>query len=114
MNQRLEPYALWRGSEAQNALRETVVTWYQAGTVRAAVSVGSGSLSTQNELKRVDGTHTAVTWDAVQIGDRLRKSEGDATGTSFEVLFIVDGGRRRMHQLYLRREDEPPNREAVG
>lgn len=107
MKARLEAYAHWRKAEALNAMREAVVTWQKIGTVRMALSTGGGSLNTQNELLRIDSTHTAATWDAVQVGDRLREA-GDAGGTGYEVTYIIDGGRRRMHQLFLKREEAPP------
>lgn len=113
MKARLEAYAHWRKAEALNAMREAVVTWQNIGTVRMALSTGGGSLNTQNELLRIDSTHTAATWDAVQVGDRLREPNGDGGGTGYEVTYIIDGGRRRMHQLFLKREDEPPDREVT-
>lgn len=109
MNERLEPFDLYRGVEAVNALREAEVTWQNIGFVRAALSDGGGSLAVQNELKRLEYTHTAVTWDAVQAGDRLRMATG---GPFYEVTYIIDGGRRRMHQLFLKAVEAPPERSA--
>lgn len=105
MNQRLECYEHWRRTEAKNRLREIVYTWVQVGTARAAISAGSGNLNVQNELTRLDSTHTAVTWDDVRVGDCLREA---GSNTGYVVTWAAYGGRRKMHQLYLKREDAPP------
>lgn len=98
MNARLEPFELTRAAEETNDMREKVRVWQNVGTIRAAISTGGGSLQTQNELLRVESTHTAVTWDSVEIGDRFG---------GYEVTYVIPGGRRRMHQLFLKRVDAP-------
>lgn len=99
MMERLEPFTLIRRTETVNAYREKVVNWQSAGTIRAALSEGGGSLAAVNELRRIDSTHTGVTWDAVKTGERIAR-EGEAP---YEVQYVIDGGRRRMHQLFLKR-----------
>lgn len=103
MNARLEPFTLKRKAETANAWKESVAEWQDAGTIRAAVSTASGSLNVQNELLRIESTHTAVTWDDVQTGDRIQR-DGEAP---FEVTYVIPGGRRRMNQLFLKRIDPP-------
>ena len=113
MNIRLEPYVLYRETQAVNAMKEAVSAWTSQGTIRAAISAGTGgSLNRVNDLQRIDSTHTAATWDAVQVGDRLRK-DGESGGSGYKVLYIIPGGRRKMHQLFLKRVDDPPNREEA-
>lgn len=114
MNARLIPCGHWRRSETVNGWQEAVADWAEIGTVRAAVSAGTGgALQRVNEIARVESTHTAATWDTVEVGDRLRPREGDVPGTGYEVLYVIPGGRRRMHQLFLRRTDFPPDREET-
>lgn len=98
MNARLTEYTLTRAAEAPNAWKERVKSWQEIGTIRAAISTASGSLQTQNDLLRIESTHTAVTWDDVKTGDRFG---------GFEVTYVIPGGRRRMHQLFLKRVDPP-------
>lgn len=107
MNARLEPYTLLRAEETANGWNEAVKNWQSAGTVKAAVSTAGGALQTQNELLRIESTHTAVTWDAVKTGERLRASDGAV----YEVTYVIPGTRRRMAQLFLKRVDPP---EGVG
>lgn len=107
MNQRLEPYALTRKAERLNGWKEEEAEWQGVGTVRAAISAGTGGgLRQTNDLMRIESTHTAVTWDDVKVGDRLRSQGDDGSGTGFEVVYRIDGGMRRMHQLFLRRVEE--------
>lgn len=114
MNYRLAPYALYRAAEAVNAMKEAVPAWEQVGTIRAAVSAATGgSLQRINDLMRLESTHTAATWDAVEVGDRLRPLEDDGAGTGYRVEYIIPGGRRKMHQLFLKRTDDPPDREEA-
>ncbi len=106
MNGRMQALTLYRRAETVNALREKQTSWQEAGTVRCAISEGTGGgLAATNDLMRIDSTHTAVTWDAVQPGERLREAGSDGSGTGYEVLKVIDGGRRRMHQLFLKRVD---------
>ncbi len=95
---RMEQYELMRAAETPNAWKERVKSWQQIGTIKAAISTASGALQTQNELLRIESTHTAVTWDNVKTGDRFG---------GFEVTYVIPGGRRRMHQLFLKRVDPP-------
>lgn len=107
MNARLEPCVLTRKAERLNGWNEEEAEWQEAGTVRAAISAGTGGgLMTVNELLRIESTHTAVTWDDVRVGDRIRATDDDGSGTGWEVVYRIDGGRRRMHQLFLKRVDE--------
>ena len=104
MNARLEPYVLTRKAERLNGYLESVAEWQAQGTVRAAISAGTGGgLQSTNDLMRIESTHTAVTWDDVKVGDRLRAPNDDGSGTGWEVVYRIDGGRRRMHQLFLKR-----------
>ncbi len=103
MNARLEPFTLLKPAETANAWKEGVIAWQASGTIRAAVSTGGGSLNTQNELLRIDSTHTAVTWDDVKTGERIRR-DGEAP---FEVTYVIPGGRRRMNQLFLKVVEAP-------
>ena len=115
MNYRLEPCDLYRETQTVNAMKETVTAWSKVGTIRAAISAATGgTVQRVNDLMRVESTHTAVTWDAVQIGDRLRRTEEDTgSGTGFQVLYIIPGGRRKLNQLFLKRTDDVPDREAI-
>lgn len=95
------PCTLYRRAETLNALNEAVEAWQEAGTVRAALSEGGGSLNQLNQLRRVDSTHTAVTWDSVKPGEAIAP-EGAAE--VYLVTYAIDGGGRRMNQLFLKRE----------
>ena len=107
MMARLEPLSQWRKAETLNQWTEAVPAWERVGTVRCVISAGTGGgLRQTNDLARIDSTHTAVTWDAVKVGDRLRDVDDDGSGTGWEVQYVIGGGRRRMHQLFLKREDE--------
>lgn len=103
MNARLELFTLKRKTETANAWKEKVPAWETVGAIRAAVSTASGSLQTQNELLRIESTHTAVTWDDVKTGDRITR-EGEAP---FEVTYVIPGTRRRMAQLFLKAVEGP-------
>jgi hypothetical protein len=103
VNARLEPFTLKRKTETANAWKEKVPVWETVGAIRAAISTASGSLQTQNELLRIESTHTAVTWDEVRVGDRLERA-GEAP---FEVTYVIPGTRRRMAQLFLKAVEGP-------
>jgi len=109
MMQRLEPFTLFRrdtANEEPNAFAEVVPSWIEAGEIRAAISDGTGGgANTMNDLVRKNTTHTAVTWDDVKVGERLRRPGETAQGTGYDVVHVIPGGRRRMTQLFLRRED---------
>ena len=101
---RLEPCALWRRTETENAWAEAEDVWERAGTVRCDISAGTGGgLTRVNDLLRMESTHTGATWDAVQVGDRLRPEDDEGGGTGYEVLYVVNGGMRKMHQLYMKK-----------
>ena len=104
MMQRMEPFDRMRPVETVNTWREKVVTWISEGTVKAAISDGGGKLQEINMLYRIESTHTAVTWDTVQTGERLRTPGG----TEFRVEYVIPGGRWRMSQLYLKRIEAEP------
>ena len=97
MNQRMDTYERLHPTVTPNSLKENITTWERVGKVRAAVSTANGQTQLLNELWRVESSHTAVTYDKVQLGERLR----DARAT-YEVVFIIPGSWRRMHQLFLK------------
>ena len=99
MIQRMETLTRLTQTEALNSWREPVKTWGEAGTVRAALSAGTGALKAANELLRIESTHSGVTYDDVRVGDRLR----DADGGEYAVTWTVPGRGRRMTQLYLQK-----------
>lgn len=94
MMQRMQEYALMRKANRLNDLCEQIAEWREAGTIRAAVSTASGNVSELNQILRIQSTHTAVTRDSAQIGDRFG---------GFCVTYVVQGGR--FNTLYLKRED---------
>ena len=71
MMQKLRSFTLERRMERVNDLYETVVTWEPAGTIRAAVSVATGSTAEVSQIQRIQSTHTALTHDDVRAGDRF-------------------------------------------
>lgn len=97
--QRFEEYTLTRAVVTVNEWAEEVPAWTNAGTIRAAVSTASGSVTEMNELLRIDSTHTALTYDSCQAGDRFG---------GYRITYIIPGAGRRPHQLFLAREDAPP------
>ena len=97
MIQRMETYDRLAPVEEKNELNEKEITWERVGAVRAAISTANGQTQALNELWRVESSHTALTHDAVKVGERLR----DARAT-YEVVFIIPGTWRRMHQLFLK------------
>lgn len=100
MMQRFEPLTLLRSETALNAWKEEVPTWTRKGRIEAAISVASGSALTQNELRRVESTHVALTYSGkVKVGDRLRP----AAGGDYEVVFVIPPEGRRLAQLSLNR-----------
>lgn len=103
MNQRMDEYALLRDAGGMNAMREHVEDWQTAGIIHAAISTGGGSLQAVNELLRVESTHTAVTGDAVAIGERLRAEDG----TEYLCTYAIPGERRRLNLLYLKAVTAP-------
>ena len=94
MMQKLRSFTLERRMERVNDLYETVVTWEPAGTIRAAVSVATGSTAEVNQIQRIPSTHTALPHDDVRVGDRFG---------GYLVDFVMEGPRWR--QLFLSRED---------
>ena len=99
----MDVYDRMRPVEGTNAWHEKLAEWQVAGTVRAALSTASGALGEQNELLRIESTHTAVTHDAVGTGDRLRSKGGEV----YEVTYVIPGTRRRMAQLFLKVVSRP-------
>lgn len=97
MMQRFESFSLARATATKNEWAEEIHAWAAAGTIRAAVSDGGGSLTEINELKRIASTHTALTYDECEAGDRFG---------GYEVLYVAKGNGRRAHTLYLKREEE--------
>lgn len=94
MMQRLRLFTLERRVERVNGLYETVQGWELVGTIRAAVSVSTGSTTEVNQIQRIQSTHTALTHDDVRAGDRFG---------GYLVDFVIEGPRWR--QLFLSRED---------
>lgn len=94
MMQRMQEYALMRRVNRLNDLCEQIAEWREAGRIRAAVSAASGNIHELNQILRIQSTHTAITRDSVQIGDRFG---------GFDVTYVVPG--RRFNVLYLKRED---------
>lgn len=94
MIQRMQKYTLERKSIRMNELNEQIAEWKPAGSIWAAISVANGSVSELNQILRIDSTHTAVTRDSVQTGDRFG---------GFRVTYVVQG--RRFNTLYLKRDD---------
>ncbi len=95
MMQRMREYALMRKSNRLNEWNEQIAEWHEIGTIRAAVSLASGSTKELNQILRIESTHTAVTYDnTVQTGDRFG---------GYEVLFVNTG--KRMNVLNLKRTD---------
>lgn len=95
MMQRMQDYALVRPEKRLNEWNEQVTEWAAAGTIRAAVSLASGSRSEQNQILRIESTHTGITYDDVRVGDRF---------SGYEVTYVAEGSRR-MKMLWLKRDD---------
>ena len=99
MLQRMCAFELLRCTVERNALRENVKIWKQVGTIRAALSVATGSTQELNQALRVSSTHRAVTVDTVEVWDRLRAADG----STYIVDYIIPG--TPYSQLFLTRED---------
>ena len=97
MMQRFRSYPRYRRVETMNAWNERTLTWQEAGTVYAAVSTAGGNQQHLNDLLSIHSTHQAVTYDAVEAGDRIGE---------YTVEYVIPGGGRRMAQLYLSRTEE--------
>lgn len=93
MIQRMQTFTLLKKVSTVNEWNEQVVTWKEAGTVRVAVSRATGSATLTNQILRIDSTHTGVTYDAINVGDRFG---------GYEVLYVTDLGNK--YFLNLKRE----------
>ena len=94
MMQRMQTYTLERCSIHKNELLENIKTWQPVKKIRAAISTSTGSTQEINQIHRITSTHTAVTPDDVQTGDRFG---------GYTVDFVIQG--RRYNQLFLTREE---------
>ena len=94
MMQRMQAYELERYETAENEWNEQVKRWKPAGTIRAAVSAGSGNTQNSDQALRVSSTHRAVTPDDVRAGDRFG---------GYVVDYVIPG--RIYSQLFLTKED---------
>lgn len=94
MMQRMEEYDLLRPVFHENERYEQVAEWRTVDTIRAAVSTATGKVSELNQILRVESTHTAITRDTVQVGDRFG---------GYQVTYVIPG--RRFSTLYLKRDD---------
>lgn len=92
--QRMEEFTLTRRVDVKNELRERESTWIEVGTIRAAVSVATGSTQEQNQALRVTSTHRGLTPDDVCVGDRFG---------GYVVDYVIPG--RVYRELLLTRED---------
>lgn len=94
MIQKMVKFTLLRKANTLNEWNEQVATWKEHGKVRVAVSLASGSANTLNQLLRIDSTHTGITYDDIQVGDRFG---------GYQVLYVTDLGRKKF--LNLKRDD---------
>lgn len=88
-------YALLRPVKALNAWNEQETRWETVGAIRAAVSLSSGSRNEQNQILRIESTHTGITYDDVRTGDRFG---------GYEITYVAEG-LRGQKMLWLKRDD---------
>ena len=94
MMQRMEEYDLLRPVFHENERYEQFAEWRTVDTIRAAVSTATGKVSELNQILRIESTHTAITRDTAQVGDRFG---------GYQVNYVIPG--RRFNVLYLKRDD---------
>ena len=94
MIQNMQTFTLLKKVNTLNEWNEQVATWKESGKVRVAVSHASGTTTLLNQLLRIDSTHTGVTYDKIEVGDRFG---------GYQVLYVTDCGRQ--YFLNLKRDD---------